>query len=86
MKVIKKRHGYTIQCTDGDYQMLDALVDSVPFDARRRICKGAAKTALTRRQKGRGDGSLLAVDEDRGAQPLSAAHERSIQAMQDANR
>lgn len=62
MFVVRKRSGYTIRCTEGDFAMLEALLDATPADAQRRILKGTAKASHTRRIKG---GALLRIDEDR---------------------
>lgn len=55
MHVTRKRTGYTIRCTDGDFAALQALTSGA-------TPTGMAKGAVTRRTAG---GELLRVDADR---------------------
>ena len=65
MKVTRKKTGYTIRCTDGEFEALKALVASAEAaDPKRRSLTGIAKGGHTRRTNG---GAFLRVDTDNRA-------------------
>ena len=58
MKVTRKRNGYVIRCSDGEFDAIKALTE-VP-DAGKQL-SGNAKNGHTRRVKG---GDFLRIDTD----------------------
>lgn len=58
MKVTRKRTGYTIQCSDGEYEAIKALTEA-PGAAKQLT--GKARGGHTRRTKG---GAFMRIDVD----------------------
>ena len=61
MKITKLKNGYRIKCSEGDFALLDTLLNLTPVEVLKRKLEGGAKGAYTRRTNG---GDLFRVDVD----------------------
>lgn len=63
MKIVRRKNGYSIRCSDGEFDALRTMVDYLDanLDIHKQLLSGGGRAGYTRRTAG---GKFLRVDVD----------------------